>query len=136
VVAFCGPTDFTAFLARGEGHGPEAVRMLLGGTLDEKKDEAVAASPITHVSDDDPPFLLVHGTEDRTVPFDQAQRFHKALEEAKVDVTLVKVVGGGHGIGHPEVIQRVKAFFEKHLRGQDVEVSGEPIEAPARRPER
>ena len=40
---------------------------------------------------------------------------------------------GGHGIGGEEVLQRVRAFFEKHLRGKDVEVSGEPIETAGRR---
>jgi hypothetical protein len=50
------------------------------------------------------------------------------LTKAGVDVTLVKIPGGSHAIGGDEVLQRVKAFFEKHLRGQDVKVSDEPIE--------
>jgi hypothetical protein len=55
------------------------------------------------------------------------------LQKAGVDATLVKIVGGSHAIGGEEVLQRVKAFFEKHLRGQDVEVSGKPIETGASR---
>jgi hypothetical protein len=55
--------------------------------------------------------------------------FYEALTKAGVDVTLVKVLDGSHAIGGDEVLQRVKAFFERHLRGQDVKVSDEPIEA-------
>ena len=63
------------------------------------------------------------------MPFEQAEMFHEALTKAGVDVTLVKILGGSHAIGGDEVLQRVKAFFEKHLRGQNVKVSDEPIEA-------
>jgi dipeptidyl aminopeptidase/acylaminoacyl peptidase len=38
---------------------------LLGGRIEERKDLARRASPITYVSNDDPPFLLVHGDADR-----------------------------------------------------------------------
>ena len=32
-----------------------------------------------------------------------------------------------HGFGGPQVAERITAFFDKHLRGRDVAVSGEPI---------
>ena len=129
VVPFCGPANFLAPKRFEGGRSPSAVDLLLGGKIEEKQDVAKQASPITHVSKDDPPFLVVHGTADNTVPFEQAEMFSAALKKAGVDVTLVKILGGGHGIGGDEVLQRVKAFFEKHLRGQDVKVSDEPIEA-------
>jgi acetyl esterase/lipase len=133
VVPFCGPANFLAPKKFESGRRPSAVDMLLGGMLEEKQELAKQASPITYVSKDDPPFLVVHGTADGTVPFEQAEMFHQALEQAGVDVTFVKIIGGGHGIGGEEVLERVKSFFEKHLRGQDVEVSAEPIDTPARR---
>lgn len=132
VVPFCGPSDFMAIGRLKGGAAPAAVTQLLGGPIDEKKEAAIAASPVTHVSKDDPPFLIVHGTADRTVPFAQAETLHAALKKAGVDSTLVKIEGGGHGIGGPEVMKRVRAFFEKHLRGRDVEVSDEPIPARQR----
>lgn len=128
-VPFCGPTNFLAPRRFEGGKRPSAVDLLLGGPLEEKQELARQASPLTYVSPDDPPFLLVHGTADGTVPFEQAEMFEEALRKAGVDVTLVKIIGGGHGIGGDEVDQRVKAFFEKHLRGQQVEVSREPIPA-------
>jgi len=101
--------------------------------IEENQELAKQASPATYVSKDDPPFLIVHGTADGTVPFEQAETFHELLKEAGVDVTFVRIDGGGHGIGGPEVAKRVNAFFEKHLRDQDVEVSGKPIEQQPRR---
>jgi acetyl esterase/lipase len=131
VVDFCGPADFLAFGKQNPSmNRPGApVVSLFGGPLAEKEAEARQASPVTHITRDDPPFLVVHGTADSTVPIAQADRFAAALEQAGVDVTYVKIEGGGHGIVGPEVSDRVARFFEKHLLGQDVKVSGEPIKA-------
>jgi dipeptidyl aminopeptidase/acylaminoacyl peptidase len=77
--------------------------------------------------------LIVHGTDDQTVPFEQAEMFYDALKKAGVDATFVRIIGGSHAVGGPAVMQRVNDFFEKHLRGQDVQVSDEPVQAsPAR----
>jgi dipeptidyl aminopeptidase/acylaminoacyl peptidase len=124
-----GPTDFLALYG---GHSlspdnPEA--QLIGGPLGGKIEAARSASPITFVSTDDPPFLVIHGTKDPAVNFNQSERFVEALKKAGVDVTFVPVVGAGHGnFRGPEVPQRVQRFFDKHLRGQDVTISEEPID--------
>jgi len=132
VVDFCGPSDFLAFgLDAPRMNQPgQPVYKLLGGPAKEKADLAKQASPVTFVTKDDPPFLIMHGTNDNTVPINQAERLYKAEKEAGIDTTFVKIEGGGHGIGGPEVEARVKAFLDKHLLGRDVAVSGEPIQAP------
>ncbi len=56
-----------------------------------------AASPVTHVTNDDPPFLLFHGDADETVPFEQSQLMEAELKKAGVTVKLVPVSGGRHG---------------------------------------
>ncbi len=84
-------------------------------------------SPGTYVTKDDPPFLVVHGTADRTVAFPQGERFYEKLKEAGVDATFIKLDGGGHGIGGQEITARAKAFFDKHLLGKEIEVSAEAI---------
>jgi acetyl esterase/lipase len=133
VVDFCGPSDFLSIAkvkatAGRAAYGP--VSRLLGGPVEEKKDAAKAASPVTYVSMDASPFLIVHGTADATVPLAQAEVLYAALKKAGVDATFVKMEGGGHGIGGPEIQKRVHAFFEKHLRGRNVEVSDTPIPVP------
>lgn len=133
VVDFCGPSDFLAIArvksdAGRAAYGP--VSQLLGGPVEERQEAARAASPLTYVSPDASPFLIVHGTADATVPLAQAESLFAALKKAGADATFVRIEGGGHGIGGDEVHARVKAFFEKHLRGQDVQVSDAPIQAP------
>jgi acetyl esterase/lipase len=110
---------------------------LVGGPVQEHKNVARSASPITYVSRDDPPFLLIHGTADPIVPFSQSERLHDALDGAGVSSTLVPVTGGGHGrFGTPEVAQRVRTFLAKQLlKRKEAVVSDAPIEAgPRERP--
>ncbi len=107
---------------------------LLGEPILKAQEKAKAASPITYVSKDDPPFLIIHGDKDMTVPFDQSERLTKALKASGVDVLFIKVEGGGHGgFRNPELPRRVRQFFDKHLRGQAVgTISEEPVaNAPA-----
>ena len=55
------------------------------------------ASPITHISSEDPPTLSLHGTADFLVPYAQSVALHRALSAAGVSNRLVRVEGGGHG---------------------------------------
>jgi acetyl esterase/lipase len=55
------------------------------------------ASPLTYVSSDDPPFLLIHGDADPTVPFEQSEIMKAALGAAGVKAELLTIPGGGHG---------------------------------------
>lgn len=132
VVDFCGPSDFLAI----DKYNPKvnesagSVYKLFGGPLAEKQDVAKSASPVTFVTADDPPFLIMHGTDDRTVAINQAERLYEAQKKAGVNTRFVKINGGGHGIGGPKVEERVQTFFAKQLLGKDVEVSAEAIEAP------
>lgn len=65
------------------------------GTVEKKM--LIDASPITYVSADDPPFLLIHGDADPVVPYEWSVSMHKALNEAGVKAELMTVPGGGHG---------------------------------------
>ena len=49
------------------------------------------ASPINHVSFDDPPFLIVHGDADKIVPYQQSENMEAALRKAGVPVKLIHV---------------------------------------------
>jgi acetyl esterase/lipase len=125
VVDFCGPSDFPEFQITSGAEGP--ISKLLGGLPKDQPEAAKQASPITYVTKDDPPFLVVHGSDDKTVPYDQGVRFHAAQKQAGLNTTLITMQGGGHGIGGPEITSRVRTFFDKHLLGKEVTVSPEPI---------
>jgi acetyl esterase/lipase len=116
-----GPTDFVAMIdqpstIKREGADcPEA--LLIGGALRQNKDEAAKANPITYVDKNDPPFLIMHGDKDMTVPINQSELLNEALKKAGVDVTYHVVKGAGHGFGGPDIDKMVDEFFAKHLKG-------------------
>jgi acetyl esterase/lipase len=141
VVDEYGPSELLAmseFPSDVEHDSPDSPESrLVGGAIQQRKDVARSASPITYVSSDDPPFLLIHGTDDPLVPYDQSERFLAALQEEGVDALLIKVQGGGHGgFRSAELDRRIRLFFDKHLRGQeDAEISGQPVQPGQKRAE-
>jgi acetyl esterase/lipase len=137
VINFFGPQNMET-MGEGEStidhNAPDSPEgLLLGGAIPERPEQARSASPVTHVSEDDSPFLTAHGTKDPLVPFSQAQEIHQLLEKVGVESTLVTMVNGGHGFQSSELDARIEAFLKRHLLDADVEVSSEPIEVQSRR---
>lgn len=135
VVNLCGPQDFSLALMVDQDGQPitedDAVMGLLGGTAVQQPAAARAASPVTHVSADDPPFITFHGTADQRVAFSHAERIHAALQKAGVPSLLVPIRDGDHGsVKAPEVRVRGLQFTDRVLRGQSVEIDLTPIAAP------
>ena len=123
VVDYFGPTDFLQMDAQSLPDGlvhdapdsPES--QLVGGPIQEHKDRVAKANPITYVSEDDSPFLIIHGDRDKLVPYQQSVLLKDALEKAGASVTFYKVEGGGHGwFRDPKVPELTKAFLEQHLK--------------------
>ena len=122
VVDFCGPTHllsmgrFPSKIDHDAPSSPES--QLIGGAIQENKKSANNASPITYVTMDDAPILIVHGTDDPLVPFNQAVIFHSALRKAGVKSEFLAMEGMGHGLGGTEVDSRVRKFLESQLLGK------------------
>lgn len=98
---------------------------LIGTKLDDKT-KADAVSPVHYVSKDNPPFVILHGTHDTLVPYAQSEEFAAVLKEKGVAVWLQKLPGSGHGgpaFNKPAVIQLMQNFFDKHLKGADVQIT-------------
>lgn len=105
VVPFYAPHDLESRVRQSETT-PAWVEALFGikslddaawGTLRE-------ASPISHVRAGMPPYLLIHGTKDNKVPFDQSVKFREKMRAAGNACDLIAVDGGGHGMGGWEKI--------------------------------
>ncbi len=92
--------------------------LMLGKNVMLHKEEALKACPVTYVSKDAPPFMILHGTNDHVVPFTQGEMLHDKLEEAGCEVRLVAIEGADHADLHffqREVWQRIAAFFHEKL---------------------
>lgn len=117
VCNFFGPTDMLKLippLSRDDPKNP--VAKLLGGAVKDKIDLAKKASPTTHVTKDDAPHLFMHGDRDQLVPLEQSELLNAALKKLGVETSLHVVKGAGHGFGGADVVRRVSAFFDKHLK--------------------
>jgi acetyl esterase/lipase len=126
VVDYFGPTDFLQMdahrLPTGQVHdspdSPES--RLVGGPIQENRDGVARANPITYVSKEAPPFLIVHGDADPLVPHHQSELLVAALREVGVPVTFYTVKGGGHGgFDDPAVPRLTREFLATHLQPAD-----------------
>jgi acetyl esterase/lipase len=125
VANFCGPSNFLTFETQGSsisGEKPGPVMKLFNGKVSENQDKAKAASPELHVSNDDPPFLHIHGTKDILVPYQQAIEFDKALDAAGVSSTLLTGDGGPHVFSSKELLETMNRFFDRHLLGKELTI--------------
>jgi acetyl esterase/lipase len=92
---------------------------LLGGAVQTLPERAATANPITWVSPDDPPFLVLHGTVDKVNPFNQAQLLVEALWAKGVPVTFRPVLNAAHGgtaFESAAVLQTMRDFLAATLR--------------------
>lgn len=126
VVDFFGPTDLAQInnvprspeFTKDVEHGPESI--LLGGCVADHPEIAQAANPIQYVSEEKelPPFLIVHGDRDATVPFNQSVLMVEKLQSCKKDVEFYKICEADHGIffWSNELLDIVEEFVERYLK--------------------
>lgn len=84
-----------------------------------------SASPITYITPDDPPFLILQGDQDEVVPMEQSQILYDRLTATGVPATLVIVHNAGHGFkptggaidpSRGDLSQMILDFFTKNLK--------------------
>ena len=98
VVPFFAPVDLEADTERRGGLS-SSLRALFGREAVDDATRLVLreASPLRQVRPGLPPFLLVHGTADMSVPYEQSLRLREALRSADVPCAFVTVPDGTHG---------------------------------------
>ncbi len=121
VVDMFGPTDLSAIF---QGAGTQLMEQVFG-TANKNSNIVKRASPVTWVSSDDPPFLIMHGEKDTLVPPSQAKILYERLIAASVPATLVIVKNAGHGFvpfggsidpSRTEITKMVADFFDQYLK--------------------
>jgi acetyl esterase/lipase len=118
VVDWFGHADFRD-LPGPRDNPKHPVTQLLGGSPDKEKEKASLASPVVHITKDCPPFLIMHGDKDMSVPFAQSVILEAALKKANVPVTFIKLEGAGHGgkeFQTQEIQKRIEEFFARYLQ--------------------
>ncbi len=101
VVDEAGPVDFTPEGRPTIGTVMEdhpGLLKLFGASYDKKPDAWRQASSALHVTKDTPPFLILHGEQDKLVPIAQAEHMAEALKKAGVPYEFVRIKNGGHGL--------------------------------------
>ncbi|HKH47652.1 MAG TPA: alpha/beta hydrolase fold domain-containing protein [Thermoanaerobaculia bacterium] len=91
---------------------------LIGGPIQKNPERAATASPVSFVSPDDPPFLILHGTIDDLVAFNQSEILADALRSRGVPVSFVPVPNVGHGgpsFSSTTNLQTVYQFLDDRL---------------------
>jgi len=94
VVTISGPSDLTRTGGEMRIDRPSPVTALVGGDVSRLR----AAGPVAHVKAGAPPYLIIHGTADETVPYEQAELLHGALRAVGADSRLVPIAGGHHNL--------------------------------------
>ena len=103
VVARAAPVDLVALGDYGMATSFIGMTNMLSftGAFKDVEDVYHKASPVIHVSPDDPPFLMLHGEKDELIPLRQAHLMTRALEQYDIATRLIVVEGAGHGPGFP-----------------------------------
>jgi len=112
-VPFYGVYDFTD--RHGHYRNPGLIRLLerrvMKKRLTDDRDAFDRASPMSCVTENAPPFFVVHGDRDTLVPVDEARRFVEALTKAGVRVVYAEVPGAQHAF---EIFPSLRTTFVVH----------------------
>lgn len=127
VVDLYGPTDLLKIEEQKlpciplDGNAPYMPpSLLVGCPIQSCPDKARAASPMTYVTPDDPPFLIMQGLLDCLTPWPQSVTLHDTLAAAGVDSQLVLIPNGQHGgkvFDEDKYEKIVDDFLDEKLRG-------------------
>ena len=99
LVSLYGPSNLVS-LAESSPLVPEAIRTAVQGTpfAGIIKARLGQLSPLQHLSKNMPPTLLIHGTSDTVVPYEQSKLLLEKAKALGADMELYTVPGGTHGI--------------------------------------
>jgi len=102
VVAYFPPTDLRAWVNKMSDYP----------ALNFEEEKAADCSPLLHVTEDDPPTLLIHGDKDELVPIEHSENILAEFEKQKVTSELLVIKDAGHGFRGSDAMV---AWFEEHL---------------------
>jgi acetyl esterase/lipase len=117
VVNFYGPSDLTKSYGKSVD-AAEVLPLFFGGNLETKLREHIIGSPLYWVTPLAAPTLVVHGTDDKYVAYEQAGWMIDKLKACQVEAELLTLPGAGHGFKGDDAKkaqEALLAFFDQHL---------------------
>jgi acetyl esterase/lipase len=97
VVDFYGPANLMLMPHPAEKDlALDPLTLLLGATYLERPDLVKQASPVTYIDKNDPPFLIINGEKDESVPKEQSILLSAQLRTVGIDNELIIVKGAPH----------------------------------------
>lgn len=100
-------------------------RMSIFGTTKQSDPIFRQASPVKHITVDDPPFLIIHGEQDETVPINQSDILFRELQAVGLEAEFIRVKNADHSyesVGDAsispsasEIVNSIMKFWEKNL---------------------
>ncbi|MBI3414480.1 MAG: alpha/beta hydrolase [Verrucomicrobia bacterium] len=120
VVNVYGPSDFTQSYGKSVD-AAEVLPLFFGGNLEQEPRKHIIGSPLNWVTPAAAPTLLIHGTEDKYVAYEQAVWMRDRLKSSSVEVELLTLEGAGHGFKGADAEKAERAlieFFERKLKSK------------------
>ena len=129
VITFAGIYDIPSYKRRtdiGESFsGDDFMAQTMGDTPEVEREQ----SPSTYIDKLKAPVMIVHGEEDKRVPFDQSKQLRSALEKRGIPYEWLSKAREEHGFysedNRVEFYDKMLAFLEKNL-GPGAPVQAEP----------
>jgi acetyl esterase/lipase len=134
-VPFYGTYDFTNRDGiYSKGRMRFFAKTIMKATLAQDPELYRLASPIDHITENAPPFMVIHGANDTLIPVEEARRFSALLRErSPAPVVYAELPGAQHAfevfrsIRTAEVVPRVEVFLRQVLGlGDPAQVAAEP----------
>jgi acetyl esterase/lipase len=117
VADFYGPAELIMFPGAIDAKSPEGI--LIGAAPLDRPDLSKAASPVTYVDKNDPPFIIIHGEKDNLVSPSQSRLLSSWLTLAGVQNELIIVKDAPHFgpmFDADEIRNKVISFLKEHLK--------------------
>lgn len=125
VVAVAGVSDLIDMLNWERAtFGPDSRSVIYWNSVigdpSRDRDAIEAVSPARRADAFKAPILLVHGTDDTTVPSSQSDRMHNALKSKGKEVTYIKIKGDDHSLvdneSRRQMLTALGEFLARYLK--------------------
>ncbi len=127
VVALCSPMNLLGEIDVSFYLDFRKKEQLIKGSIEHQI--SVEASPISHVSIDDPPVLFIHSRSDEKVDYSQSLEMHNKLKHKGVLTKLIEINGADHEFFIAG--KRVESFTEDFVKWMDIHLINKPSNANA-----